>query len=103
MTTKQIDPTVWSCGHVLDRRLKPLGLMNRKCNCLRRGRAYTEPMKQFATMKLGQAATKYGEQAPFATACCNVCRACVQTNLLTVALGAVAFVVTPIRRRLKRS
>ncbi|HEX4526388.1 MAG TPA: hypothetical protein VH108_06555 [Gaiellaceae bacterium] len=60
-------------------------------------------MKQFATMKLGQAAAKYGEQAPLASACCNACRTCVQTNLITVALGAVAFAVAPIKRRLRRS
>jgi hypothetical protein len=60
-------------------------------------------VKQFATMKLGQAAAKYGEQAPLATACCNACRTCVQTNVITVALGALAFAVAPIRRRLKRT
>jgi hypothetical protein len=60
-------------------------------------------VKQFATMKLGQAAAKYGEQAPLASSCCNACRTCVQTNVLTVALGAAAFAVAPIRRRLKRS
>jgi hypothetical protein len=59
-------------------------------------------VKQFATMKLGQAAAKYGEQAPLASSCCNACRTCVQTNVLAVALGAVAFAVAPIRRRLKR-
>jgi hypothetical protein len=59
-------------------------------------------VKQFATMKLGQAAAKYGEQAPLATTCCNACRTCVQTNVMTVALGVVAFAVAPIRRRIKR-
>jgi hypothetical protein len=59
-------------------------------------------VKQFATMKLGQAAARYGEQAPMATACCNACRTCVQTNLLTVALAGVAFVVAPVRRRFNR-
>jgi hypothetical protein len=53
-------------------------------------------------MKLGQAAAKYGEQAPMATACCNACRTCVQTNLLTVALAGVAFVAAPLRRRFDR-
>ena len=60
-------------------------------------------MKQFATIKLGQTAAKYAEQAPLATACCNACRTCVQTNLIGVALGAVAFAVAPIKRRLRRS
>jgi hypothetical protein len=59
-------------------------------------------VKQFATMKLGQAAAKYGEQAPMATACCNACRTCVQTNLLTVALAGFGFVAAPVRRRFNR-
>jgi hypothetical protein len=59
-------------------------------------------VKQFATAKLGQAAAKYGEHAPLASACCNACRTCVQTNLLTVALAAVAFVAAPATRRFKR-
>jgi hypothetical protein len=53
-------------------------------------------------MKLGQAAAKYGEQAPMATACCNACRTCVQTNLLTVALAGFGFVAAPVRRRFNR-
>ena len=63
---------------------------------------YSESVKQFATMKLGQAAAKYGEQAPLATTCCNACRTCVQTNVLTVALAGIAFIVAPIKRRLRR-
>jgi hypothetical protein len=37
---------------------------------------------------MAQAAGKYGEHAPMATACCNACRTCVTTNI--VAAGATA-------------
>jgi hypothetical protein len=60
-------------------------------------------MKQIATVKVGQLAAKYGEQAPLATACCNACRTCVQTNLLSLAVAGLMFVVAPVRRRFQRS
>ena len=48
-------------------------------------------MKQFATVKVGELAVRYGEQAPAVTACCNACRTCVTSNLLTLtAAGAMA-------------
>ena len=34
-----------------------------------------------------QVASRYGEQAPMATACCNACRTCATTNLLALAAG----------------
>lgn len=34
-----------------------------------------------------QVVTKYGEQAPLATVCCNACRTCTTTNLLALATG----------------
>lgn len=46
-------------------------------------------MKTFATGKIGQAAAKYGENAPLAATCCNACRTCVQTNLIALGLAAV--------------
>ena len=39
---------------------------------------------------LTQAAGRYADVAPAATTCCNACRTCVQTNLLTAALAGVA-------------
>jgi hypothetical protein len=39
---------------------------------------------------MAQAAGKYGEHAPMATVCCNACRTCVTTNVLTLSLGAGA-------------
>jgi hypothetical protein len=55
-------------------------------------------VKQIATLRVSQIATKYGEQAPMATACCNACRTCVQTNLIGLALGAVAAVGIAAKR-----
>jgi hypothetical protein len=39
---------------------------------------------------MAQAVTKYGENAPAAAVCCNACRTCVTTNVLTVAMAGVA-------------
>jgi hypothetical protein len=47
--------------------------------------------------------TKYGENAPMATVCCNACRTCVTTNVLGIVTGAVAgisyTVANVVRRR----
>ncbi len=59
-------------------------------------------MKQFASVKLGQAAARYGEQVPLATACCNACRTCVTTNVLTVATAALAASAGSAARFVKR-
>ena len=50
--------------------------------------------------RLTQTAVKYGEMAPAATACCNACRTCVQTNLLTAALAGIAAAGAFVARRL---
>ena len=52
--------------------------------------AYTWRMRQILTVRVGQIAGKYGEHAPMATTCCNACRACVTTNVMTVLVGAGA-------------
>ena len=52
--------------------------------------------------RMTQAAVKYGELGPTATACCNACRTCVQTNLLTAALAGIAAAGAFIARRLSR-
>ena len=48
------------------------------------------PVKTIWTGPVAQAAAKYGENAPMAAVCCNACRACATTNL--VSLGLAAFV-----------
>ena len=55
-------------------------------------------MKQIATLRVGEVAARYGEHAPMATACCNACRTCVQTNLLGLALGGIAAAWAFVRR-----
>jgi hypothetical protein len=59
-------------------------------------------VKQIATVRVSQVAARYGEHAPMATACCNACRTCVQTNLLGIALGAAAAVGVGVRRLFRR-
>jgi hypothetical protein len=39
---------------------------------------------------MAQAAGKYGEHTPMAAVCCNACRTCVTTNVLTLLMGTVA-------------
>jgi len=52
--------------------------------------------------RLTHAAAKYGELTPTATTCCNACRTCVQTNLLTAALAGMAAAGAFIARRFSR-
>jgi hypothetical protein len=59
-------------------------------------------VKEIWSRRIGQAAVRYGEQAPTATACCNACRTCVQTNLLGLALAAAAGGSLAIRRAVQR-
>jgi hypothetical protein len=59
-------------------------------------------MKQFATVRLAQTASKVGEHAPLATACCNACRTCVTTNILTIATACVAGAGLAISRFVRR-
>ena len=49
-------------------------------------------MKHIATLRVNQAAAKYGEQAPMTAVCCNACRTCVTTNLVAAALAGLGAV-----------
>ena len=60
-------------------------------------------MKQIATGRLAQAAGRYAEHSPAATACCNACRTCVQTNLIALGIGGVVAAVAAVKRRTRRS
>jgi hypothetical protein len=51
---------------------------------------------------LTRAAARYGELTPTATTCCNACRTCVQTNLLTAGLAGIAAAGAFIARRFSR-
>ena len=55
-------------------------------------RRYSGVVKQIWTGRVGQMAGKYGEHAPVVTTCCNACRTCVTTNVLTLVMGAGAAV-----------
>jgi hypothetical protein len=59
-------------------------------------------MKQFATVRLSQTAAKYGEQAPMTAVCCNACRTCVTTNLVSLATAALAGTGVGVARFAKR-
>jgi hypothetical protein len=59
-------------------------------------------MKQFATLRLAQTASKVGEHAPLATACCNACRTCVTTNVLTIVTAAFVGAGVGLRRVVRR-
>ena len=60
-------------------------------------------MKQIWTSRIGQAAGKYGEHAPMAAVCCNACRTCVTTNVLSIVFGGIAFVGLGAARLARRS
>jgi hypothetical protein len=47
-------------------------------------------------------ASRYGDQAPMATACCNACRTCTTTNLVALATGAGLGAVYAVGRVAKR-
>jgi hypothetical protein len=51
--------------------------------------------------RLTQTAAKYADIAPAATTCCNACRTCVQTNLLTAALAGIATAAAFVTRRFR--
>ncbi len=60
-------------------------------------------MKVIASGRIGQAASKYGENAPMAAVCCNACRTCVQTNAIALGLAAVVGAAAWIARLLGRA
>ncbi len=64
-------------------------------------------MKHVWQGRMIQAAAKYGDQAPMAAVCCNACRTCTTTNLLTLAtgmgIGALCAIGRAAQRVVKRS
>jgi hypothetical protein len=58
-------------------------------------------MKQIWTGRVGQVAGKYSEHAPMATVCCNACRTCVTTNVLSFLIGAGAAVGVFVARAVR--
>ena len=64
---------------------------------------YGETVKQVWQGRMLQVASKYGEQAPLATTCCNACRTCATTNLLALATGAGLGALYAVGRLAKRT
>jgi hypothetical protein len=60
-------------------------------------------VKVIASGRLAQTVGRYGENAPAATACCNACRTCVTTNLIGLALAALAGAGVAIRKLARRT
>jgi hypothetical protein len=56
-------------------------------------------MKPIAALRMTEVTARYGEHAPMATACCNACRTCVQTNVIGIAVGGVTAALGLFRRR----
>ncbi len=46
--------------------------------------------------------SRASEHAPAATACCNACRTCVQTNLLGIAVAGLSGGALAVRRLARR-
>ena len=59
-------------------------------------------MKTVWQGRITNAAARYGESAPMAATCCNACRTCVQTNLISLALAAVLAAGTAAANIFKR-
>jgi len=59
-------------------------------------------MKQIWTGRITQAAAKYGEITPAASTCCNTCRTCATTNLLSLGIAGLLFVGNALRGITKR-
>jgi hypothetical protein len=38
---------------------------------------------------MAETAAKYGEHAPMAAVCCNACRTCVTTNVMSLAVATL--------------
>jgi hypothetical protein len=60
-------------------------------------------VKTLLQVRMTQAATKVGDQAPMAAVCCNACRTCTTTNLLALATGIGLGAVYGVGRLAKRA
>jgi hypothetical protein len=55
-------------------------------------------VKDIWTGRATQAAARYAEHAPVATACCNVCRACFTANAFSLVAAGLAAAGMKLRR-----
>jgi hypothetical protein len=56
-------------------------------------------VKDIWTGRVTQAAARYAEHTPVATACCNACRTCITTNVFSLAAAGLAAAGMKLRRR----
>jgi hypothetical protein len=59
-------------------------------------------MLERAQVRLLPIANRAADSAPMATACCNACRTCVQTNLIALGLAGIAGVGALLKRLISR-
>jgi hypothetical protein len=59
-------------------------------------------MRTVWTARVNRTAAKYGDHAPMAAVCCNVCRTCVQTNVLGLAMAGIVGAGAVVMRFLRR-
>ena len=64
--------------------------------------SYRSGVKQIAAGRMGQIVSKYSENAPTATVCCNACRTCVTTNTVAILGMAIAGAGSGIWRVVRR-
>ena len=60
-------------------------------------------MKQIWSGRVAQAAGTYAEHAPMATACCNACRTCATSNLVSLVLAGATAAGVGVARLLRRA
>jgi hypothetical protein len=60
-------------------------------------------VKALLQVRMTQAATKVGDQAPMAAVCCNACRTCTTTNLLALTTGAGLGAIYAVGRLAQRA
>ncbi len=51
---------------------------------------------------MAQAAAKYGENAPMAAVCCNACKTCATTNIISFGMAGVMAAGAGITRLARR-
>jgi len=59
-------------------------------------------LKTVWTGRVTQTVARYGEHAPMAAVCCNACRTCTTTNVLTLAAGVGLGTLYAVGRGLRR-
>jgi hypothetical protein len=59
-------------------------------------------VKMIWTGRVAQATAKYGENAPMAAVCCNACKTCATTNLISLGIAGIVGVGAGVVRFTRR-